>query len=164
MLNFLKGKKVFMNVYLFNCLVPFSKSFPMRTIPANKMTFTDAGSRVFLANLVNIVPVNCQSAFINRSQVDISGIEQERRNSSALAMELRFSCTNPLTWYLNEKQRNNESRFYLSVWIDVQNAKMMFILFRTFQLIQKYFPILREQHFVKWSTALEIYTVRCWST
>ena len=24
---------------------------------------------------------------------------QERRNSSALAMELRFSCTNPSTWY-----------------------------------------------------------------
>ena len=29
---------------------------------------------------------------------DIDGLVQERRNSSALAMELRLSCTNPLTW------------------------------------------------------------------
>ena len=28
---------------------------------------------------------------------------QERRNSSALAMELRFSCTNPLTWSIFAK-------------------------------------------------------------
>ena len=28
----------------------------------------------------------------------IDGLEQERRNSSALAMELRRSCTNPSTW------------------------------------------------------------------
>ena len=27
---------------------------------------------------------------------DIDGLVQERRNSSALAMELRLSCTNPL--------------------------------------------------------------------
>ena len=31
---------------------------------------------------------------------DIEGLVQERRNSSALAMELRLSCTNPSTWYV----------------------------------------------------------------
>ena len=33
----------------------------------------------------------------------IDGLGQERRNSSALAMELSLSCTNPLTsrWYRN---------------------------------------------------------------
>ena len=29
---------------------------------------------------------------------EIDGLVQERRNSSALAMELRLSCTNPLKW------------------------------------------------------------------
>ena len=32
-----------------------------------------------------------------QQQVDIDGLVQERRNSSALAMELRLSCTNPPT-------------------------------------------------------------------
>ena len=31
---------------------------------------------------------------------DIDGLVQERRNSSALAMELRLSCTNSSIWYL----------------------------------------------------------------
>ena len=31
----------------------------------------------------------------------IDELVQERRNSSALAMELRFSCTNPSIWYIN---------------------------------------------------------------
>ena len=30
----------------------------------------------------------------------IDGLVQERRNSSALAMELRLSCINPWTWYV----------------------------------------------------------------
>ena len=29
---------------------------------------------------------------------EIDGLVQERRNSSALAMELRLSCTNPSKW------------------------------------------------------------------
>ena len=32
--------------------------------------------------------------------VYINGLVQERRNSSALAMELRLSCTNPSIWYI----------------------------------------------------------------
>ena len=32
------------------------------------------------------------------SHYDIDGLVQERRNSSALAMELRLSCINPLIW------------------------------------------------------------------
>ena len=31
----------------------------------------------------------------------IDGLVQERRNSSALAMELRLSCTNPSTYALS---------------------------------------------------------------
>ena len=30
----------------------------------------------------------------------IDGLVQERHNSSALAMELRLSCTNPLIWLI----------------------------------------------------------------
>ena len=30
---------------------------------------------------------------------DLDELVQERRNSSALAMELRLSCTNPSIWY-----------------------------------------------------------------
>ena len=33
-----------------------------------------------------------------KSYRDIDGLVQERRNSSALAMELRLSCTNQSTW------------------------------------------------------------------
>ena len=33
---------------------------------------------------------------VNKLQID--GLVQERRNSSALAMELRLSCTNPSTY------------------------------------------------------------------
>ena len=33
-----------------------------------------------------------------RDDDGIDGLVQERRNSSALAMELRLSCTNPSTW------------------------------------------------------------------
>ena len=32
------------------------------------------------------------------SMIHIDGLVQERRNSSALAMELRLSCANPSTW------------------------------------------------------------------
>ena len=35
----------------------------------------------------------------------IDGLAQERRNSSALAMELRLSCTKPSIWYSWEKGR-----------------------------------------------------------
>ena len=33
-----------------------------------------------------------------RGEAKIDGLLQERRNSSALAMELRLSCTNPSRW------------------------------------------------------------------
>ena len=36
----------------------------------------------------------------------IDRLMQERRNSSALAMELRLSCTNPFIWYMNWFQLN----------------------------------------------------------
>ena len=34
-----------------------------------------------------------------KASAQIHGLVQERRNSSALAIELRLSCTNPSTWY-----------------------------------------------------------------
>ena len=36
---------------------------------------------------------------------DIDGLVQERRNSSALAMELRLSCINPLILFQHDKDR-----------------------------------------------------------
>ena len=33
----------------------------------------------------------------------IDGLVQEKRNSSALAMELRLSCTNPSMWMMSYK-------------------------------------------------------------
>ena len=36
----------------------------------------------------------------------IDGLVQEKRNSSALAMELRLSCTNPSIWYCLKKACN----------------------------------------------------------
>ena len=40
---------------------------------------------------------------VNNVHHDIDGLVQERRNSSALALELRLSCINPLIWYYNEE-------------------------------------------------------------
>ena len=41
-----------------------------------------------------------------REELYIDGLVQERRNSSALAMELRLSCTNPSIYtYLNLKHK-----------------------------------------------------------
>ena len=40
--------------------------------------------------------MECYPPFINKMRMEdnIDGLVQERRNSSALAMELRLSCTN----------------------------------------------------------------------
>ena len=38
---------------------------------------------------------------------DINGLVQETRNSSALAMELRLSCTNPLNYVLHQPDTKN---------------------------------------------------------
>ena len=38
---------------------------------------------------------------------DINGLVQETRNSSALAMELRLSCTNPLNYVLHQPDTQN---------------------------------------------------------
>ena len=42
----------------------------------------------------------------------IHGLVQERRNSSALAMELRFSCTNPSIYAWHELW-NHDGRYYI---------------------------------------------------
>ena len=38
------------------------------------------------------------SSSIRRVNLHIDGLVQEKRNSSALAMELRLPCTNPSIW------------------------------------------------------------------
>ena len=43
---------------------------------------------------------------------DIDGLVQERRNSSAIAMELHLSCTNPWNWSLRNKVRWNPDHFF----------------------------------------------------
>ena len=50
--------------------------------------------------------LGCDSSW-NNTRYDIDGLVQERRNSSALAMELRLSCTDPSIW----------SAFALSCWL-----------------------------------------------
>ena len=51
----------------------------------------------------------------------IDGLEQEKRKSVALAMELRLSCTNPLIWYLIM----NTSPSLLLVLFDIINAAIV---------------------------------------
>ena len=45
----------------------------------------------------------------------IDGLVQERRNSSALAMELRLSCINPSTWSCH----NN---YWINTFIKIQDG------------------------------------------
>ena len=51
---------------------------------------------------------------------NIDGLVQERRNSSALAMELRLSCTNQSIWYLyhfnSSDQNSNAIVNNISTW------------------------------------------------
>ena len=47
------------------------------------------------------------------SKGDINGLVQERRNSSALAMELRLSCTNP--------ERRNSSALAIELRLSCTN-------------------------------------------
>ena len=50
-----------------------------------------------LNDLDPISPAFSRDRYLTGSQY-IDGLVQERRNSSALAMELRFSCSYPSTW------------------------------------------------------------------
>ena len=45
----------------------------------------------------------------------INGLVQERRNSSALAMELRLSCINPSIWYEGVRPVWNDTRLYINL-------------------------------------------------
>ena len=59
---------------------------------------------IYIFNVCNIMlhqdilQINHRGFPITKHHID--GLVQERRNSSALAMELRLSCINPLTWVL----------------------------------------------------------------
>ena len=50
-----------------------------------------------------------------KNYVYFDGLEQERRKSSALAMELRLNCTNPSIWSLSES--------YTGDWVNLNCAK-----------------------------------------
>ena len=58
--------------------------------------------------------LGCDSSW-NNTRYDIDGLVQERRNSSALAMELRLSCTNPSVW----------SAFALPCWLISEDIQGM---------------------------------------
>ena len=47
----------------------------------------------------------CQAICSHRNDYNFDGLVQERHNSSALAMELRLSCTNPSIWSTDEPYR-----------------------------------------------------------
>ena len=52
-----------------------------------------------------------------KSSADINGLVQERRNSSALAMELRLSCTNASTWHWLWGYTRFLHSFFIIVWL-----------------------------------------------
>ena len=52
---------------------------------------------------------------------DIDGLVQDRRNSSALAMELRLSCTNPYTGRLKFNWQYYESKVFV-IWLQSFNT------------------------------------------
>ena len=49
--------------------------------------------------MINTIAADEQVMQGAEASVDIDGLVQERRNSSALAMEFRLSCTNPSIWW-----------------------------------------------------------------
>ena len=63
--------------------------------------------------------------------VYIDGLVPERRNSSALAIELRLSCTNPLIWPYSEWIVSDYQPF-LSDLLGNLNIKEIFLLLLSF--------------------------------
>ena len=49
----------------------------------------------------------------SRQGEDIDGLVQERCNSSALAMELCLSCTNPSIWYQQKRHKTTTNALKL---------------------------------------------------
>ena len=56
----------------------------------------------------------------NTGDAHVDGFVQERRNSSALAMELRLSCTNPSMW----QERRNSSALAMELRLYCTNPSM----------------------------------------
>ena len=52
------------------------------------MSFTDKQESIYISHVAGVMILPCPTTYIG-------GLVQERRNSSALAMELCLSCTNP---------------------------------------------------------------------
>ena len=59
----------------------------------------------------------------------IDGLVQERRNSSALAMELHLSCTNSSTWYIDGlvQERRNSSALAMELHLSCTNSSTWYI-------------------------------------
>ena len=81
--------------------------------------------KVFIKQLVYIIivlPIVLKykhKSYINvltllSCQHEINGLMQERRNSCALAMELRLSCTNPLIWTIGYVQ-NKQKKLFINI-------------------------------------------------
>ena len=84
----------------------------------NLFLFTDAWCSV-LVSLNRMLSTLFQLVMIVWEQID--GLELERRNSSALAMELRLSCTNPSKYHsyfdsLLLYMRSTETLHQVFVW------------------------------------------------
>ena len=98
----LRGKKQFCNAYVYHIIITgldlppkiylsnfHSSYFIIRThIEFRRKCWQNA----FLWLTLLYLPQSCQAMSMNPC---IDGLVQERRNSRALAMELRLSCTNP---------------------------------------------------------------------
>ena len=58
------------------------------------MIFFKMASDILWMDVIGYFPLSGSNGVLHRND----GLVQERRKSSALAMELRISCTNPSTW------------------------------------------------------------------
>ena len=84
----------------------------------------------------------CDVRFIDPVWRYIDGLVQERRNSSALAMELRLSCTNPSIWC------------YRSCWTLVwELAWRQHAIIQTHDLRLLYYSSLSHDDVIKWKSS-----------
>ena len=83
-------------VDIYFVLMCYSKGVSKDNFSMNNKLSTSWLKQHLIMNVLKRCSNGCNEGF----QQHIDGLVQERRNSGALAMELRLSCTNPSTYFL----------------------------------------------------------------
>ena len=66
-------------------------------------------------------------------KVHLDGLVQERRNSNALALELRLSCTKPSIFASSKTSYANKTRSLCRIWCQFSSKSFLVLLVRSLE-------------------------------